>query len=121
MNASCWEDIIALILLKLGFIFSCVFITFGYFENVITEMPFGWRKLVDSDGKVTFHNETTDISTHSDPRLAFAIELDKSNTDIRYKFDASSTALEILHGIDLSNKVAVVTGSNTGIGSYIEY
>ena len=82
-------------------------------------MPFGWTRIVDSDGRVTFHNDITDITTHSDPRLAFAVEQDKSNLDIRYKFDASSTALEVLHGIDLSNKVAVVTGSNTGIGSYV--
>lgn len=32
------------------------------------------------------------------------------------KYNGFSQALEILHGIDLSNKVAIVTGANSGIG-----
>jgi len=32
------------------------------------------------------------------------------------KFDSSSTALQILHGRDLSGKVVVVTGGSGGIG-----
>lgn len=84
----------------------------NYFD---TDLPFGWQKIIDSEGKVMFHNESTDVNTHSDPRLAFAKELEKSR-DIRYKFDGSSTALQVLHGLDLSNKVAIITGANTGIG-----
>lgn len=40
---------------------------------------------------------------------------------LRQRFDGSSTALAVLHGRDLRNKVALVTGANTGIGknSYI--
>ncbi|KYM90378.1 WW domain-containing oxidoreductase [Atta colombica] len=35
---------------------------------------------------------------------------------IRQRFDGSSTALAVLHGRDLRNKVALITGANTGIG-----
>lgn len=35
---------------------------------------------------------------------------------MRQRFDGSSTALAVLHGRDLRNKVALVTGANAGIG-----
>ncbi len=34
----------------------------------------------------------------------------------RQRFDASSTALQVLHGLDLSGQVALVTGASSGIG-----
>lgn len=33
------------------------------------------------------------------------------------RFDGSSTALQVLHGRDLSGKIAVITGANCGIGN----
>lgn len=55
--------------------------------------------------------------TYIDPRLAFAVENPPTNIcEIRQRFDASSTAFHVLHGQDLSGKVAVITGANTGIG-----
>lgn len=49
--------------------------------------------------------------------MAFAVENIPTNIcEIRQRFDASSTAFNILHGQDLSGKVAVITGANTGIG-----
>lgn len=36
--------------------------------------------------------------------------------EIRQRFDANSTAFQVLHGQDLSGKVAVITGANAGIG-----
>ena len=49
--------------------------------------------------------------------MAFAIEDSALNVgEIRQKFDASTQALQVLHGRDLSGKIAVITGCNVGIG-----
>lgn len=81
-------------------------------------MPFGWEKCVDEEGKVYYKNKETNRTTYTDPRLAFAIEEKDHPDDFRQRFDGSSTALQVLHGRDLSGKVAIVTGANTGIGWY---
>lgn len=49
--------------------------------------------------------------------MAFAVENAPRNiSEIRQRFDANSTAFQVLHGQDLSGKVAVITGANAGIG-----
>ena len=55
-------------------------------------------------------------TTYTDPRLAFAEEVKNSPLDFRQKFDGSSTALQVLHGRDMSGKYVIVTGANSGIG-----
>lgn len=55
-------------------------------------------------------------TTYTDPRLAFAVEESKTINDLRQRFDSSSTGLQVLHGRDLTGRVAVVTGANSGIG-----
>lgn len=55
--------------------------------------------------------------TYTDPRLAFAVEdLPKNIGEVRQRYDSSTTALQVLHGKDLSGRLAIVTGSNAGIG-----
>lgn len=57
------------------------------------------------------------MTTYSDPRLAFAVEdADQIVGEVRQRFDASSTALQVLHGRDLKGKLAIITGANIGIG-----
>ena len=58
-------------------------------------------------------------TTYTDPRLAFAEEETKTLGDLRQRFDSSSTGVQVLHGRDLSGKVAVVTGANCGIGKLV--
>ncbi len=82
-------------------------------------MPFGWEKCVDDEGKVYYKNKENGRTTYTDPRLAFAIEEKEHPGDFRQRFDGSSTALQVLHGRDLSGKIAIVTGANTGIGMFL--
>jgi len=53
-------------------------------------------------------------STTSDPRLAFP--KDPKTKDTSQTFGHQSNALQILYGTDLSDKTAIVTGANSGIG-----
>ncbi|XP_041988525.1 WW domain-containing oxidoreductase-like [Aricia agestis] len=80
------------------------------------DLPFGWSKSVDENGKTLYvHNETGN-KTYIDPRLAFSKEEKKHANDFRQRFDGSTTAYQVLHGVDLSGKYALITGSNAGIG-----
>ncbi|XP_035232329.1 WW domain-containing oxidoreductase-like [Stegodyphus dumicola] len=72
--------------------------------------------MVGEDGLVYFVDHINQKTTYTDPRLAFAVEEKESPTDIRQRFDASTVALQILHGRDLGGKVAIITGANCGIG-----
>ncbi|XP_075974265.1 WW domain-containing oxidoreductase [Anticarsia gemmatalis] len=80
------------------------------------ELPFGWSKMLDEEGKTLYVQKDTGNKTYVDPRLAFAKEEKKHVHDFRQRFDGSSTAFQVLHGVDLSGKYAIVTGSNIGIG-----
>lgn len=73
---------------------------------------------MDEDGKIMFRNNNTGVETYTDPRIVFAKEEKENPLDIRQRFDHSTKALQILHGRDLSNYTAIVTGANTGIGEY---
>ncbi|KAL5277107.1 WWOX family protein [Megaselia abdita] len=89
----------------------------GKAKRVRGDLPFGWEKRNNESGKILYVNTTTGQETFTDPRLAFASEIPTKNiSDVRQRFDSGTTALQVLHGLDLSGKVAVVTGSNVGIG-----
>ncbi len=59
-------------------------------------------------------SEQTKRSTTTDPRLSFT--KDASTNDSSSIYGHQSNALQILYGMDLSTKTAIVTGANTGIG-----
>ncbi|EZA53638.1 hypothetical protein DMN91_005483 [Ooceraea biroi] len=80
------------------------------------ELPVGWERCISDDNKVLFIDHTNHTTTYTDPRLAFATEYREMSQPVRQRFDGSSTALAVLHGRDLRNKVALVTGANAGIG-----
>lgn len=87
-------------------------------KKVSGNLPLGWEKQVEeSTGKIIFIDHNNERTTYTDPRLAFAVEeIPQNISEVRQRFDASSTALQVLHGRDLSGKIAVITGCNTGIG-----
>lgn len=88
----------------------------GVKKTVSGDLPLGWEKSVDEDGKIMFRNNNTGVETYTDPRIVFAQEEKENPLDIRQRYDHSTKALQILHGRDLSNYTAIVTGANTGIG-----
>ncbi|XP_050695360.1 WW domain-containing oxidoreductase-like isoform X1 [Eriocheir sinensis] len=85
-------------------------------KKVTGELPFGWERQITEDGKVFFVDHINHKTTYTDPRLAFAVEESRSLGDLRQRFDSSTTGIQVLHGRDLTGKVAVVTGGSSGIG-----
>lgn len=60
-----------------------------------------------------FFSHINKRSTYFDPRQAFTVE----DVVIKPKrYDGNTAALDILQGRDLSDKVVVITGGNSGIG-----
>ncbi|KAK7066854.1 hypothetical protein SK128_006834 [Halocaridina rubra] len=85
-------------------------------KRVTGDLPYGWERQITEDSKVLFVDHVNETTTYTDPRLAFAVEETQSFSDLRQRFDSSSTALQVLHGKDLTGRVAVVTGANSGVG-----
>lgn len=84
-------------------------------KKVSGDLPFGWEKKVEDDGRILFVNAEKNVQSFTDPRLAFAQE-DQAVGPLRQRFDASTNAFSILHGRDLTGKVALITGCSVGIG-----
>ncbi|XP_042610258.1 WW domain-containing oxidoreductase-like [Cyprinus carpio] len=76
-------------------------------------LPYGWEQETDDKGQIFYSDHINKRTTYFDPRQAFTIE------DMQVKpkrYDGNTTALEVLHDCDLSDKVVVITGANSGIG-----
>jgi len=88
----------------------------GERKKLREELPFGWDRQILPDNKVVYVDLVNKKTTFTDPRLAFAKEKSGPDSKYRQKFDASSTARQVLHGRDLSGKMALVTGATGGLG-----
>ncbi|KAM9352200.1 WW domain-containing oxidoreductase [Symphorus nematophorus] len=77
------------------------------------DLPYGWEQETDEKGQIIYVDHINKRTTYFDPRQAFTVE------DVVVKpkrYDGNTAALEILQGRDLSDKVVLVTGGNSGIG-----
>ncbi|XP_048402228.1 WW domain-containing oxidoreductase isoform X2 [Stegostoma tigrinum] len=88
----------------------------GKKKRVAGDLPYGWERETDDNGQVYFVDHINKRTTYLDPRLAFTVEEASEKPNIRQRYDGNSAAMEILHGRDLSGKVVIVTGANSGIG-----
>ncbi|XP_069758193.1 WW domain-containing oxidoreductase isoform X8 [Narcine bancroftii] len=88
----------------------------GKKKRVAGDLPYGWEQETDENGQVYFVDHINKRTTYLDPRLAFTVEETSENPNVRQRYDGSSAAMEILQGRDLSGKVIIVTGANSGIG-----
>ncbi|KAJ8252696.1 hypothetical protein COCON_G00220080 [Conger conger] len=77
------------------------------------DLPYGWEQETDDKGQVFYVDHINKRTTYFDPRQAFTVE-DMQQKPKRY--DSNTTALDILQGRDLSDRVVVITGANSGIG-----
>ncbi|XP_013796615.2 WW domain-containing oxidoreductase isoform X2 [Apteryx mantelli] len=88
----------------------------GRRKRVAGDLPYGWEQETDESGQVYFVDHINKRTTYLDPRLAFTVEDNPVKPTTRQKYDGNSTAMEILQGRDLSGKVVIITGANSGIG-----
>lgn len=80
----------------------------GKRKRVAQRLPFGWER----SGDGAFVERASGRRSQTDPRLAFPVEEGAP----RQRFDASSTAMQVLHGRNLDGQTAVITGGSSGIG-----
>lgn len=89
----------------------------GKRKRVATELPYGWERKVDEQDRIFYVDHINHRTTYTDPRLAFSYDVDRRDMfNFRQRFDSSSTTDQVLEGRDLSGKVVIVTGANSGIG-----
>nr|XP_034973377.1 WW domain-containing oxidoreductase isoform X2 [Zootoca vivipara] len=88
----------------------------GKRKRVAGDLPYGWEQETDENGQVYFVDHINKRTTYLDPRLAFTVEDNPMKPNAKQKYDGNTTAMEILQGRDMSGKVVIVTGANSGIG-----
>nr|XP_057932298.1 WW domain-containing oxidoreductase isoform X3 [Doryrhamphus excisus] len=77
------------------------------------DLPYGWEQETNEKGQIVYVDHINKRTTYFDPRQVFTVE------DVMVKpkrYDGNTAALEILQGRDLSDKVVLITGGNSGIG-----
>ena len=76
--------------------------------------------LISDQLGIYFFSHINKKTTFTDPRLAFAYEEKKDGSGGIHgpKYDASSTAMQVVQDRDLTGQYAIITGANSGLGLY---
>ncbi|XP_056595588.1 WW domain-containing oxidoreductase [Triplophysa dalaica] len=85
----------------------------GQKKRCAGDLPYGWEQETDAKGQIYYTDHINKRTTYFDPRQAFTVE------DLQVKpkrYDGNTSALDVLQNLDLSDKVVVITGGNSGIG-----
>ncbi|XP_069461454.1 WW domain-containing oxidoreductase [Ambystoma mexicanum] len=93
----------------------------GKRKRVAGQLPYGWEQETDAGGQVFYVDHLNKRTTYLDPRLAFTVDeagpaQGAPGGGGRQRYDGNATAMEILQGLDLTGRVALVTGANAGLG-----
>ncbi|XP_055346837.1 WW domain-containing oxidoreductase-like isoform X2 [Paramacrobiotus metropolitanus] len=83
-------------------------------------LPFGSERIVVNSDEVLFVNHLQKSTSYLDPRLKFAVPVGEkliSMDELKQRFDANSTAEQVLSGLELTGKTFLVTGGTSGIGT----
>ncbi|KAA0724155.1 WW domain-containing oxidoreductase [Triplophysa tibetana] len=84
----------------------------GQKKRCAGDLPYGWEQETDTKGQIYYTDHINKRRTYFDPRQAFTVE------DLQVKpkrYDGNTSALDVLQNLDLSDKVVVITGGNSGI------
>ncbi|XP_064394863.1 WW domain-containing oxidoreductase-like [Halichondria panicea] len=97
--------------------------TNGYHYRVSPGLPYGWQKYRDDDNSLVYVDHFGQIRSHVDPRLFSKVVDDfpkrfgiQDYRSIRNSFSSLVRADKVLKDVDLSDKVVMITGGNSGIG-----
>ena len=69
----------------------------GRKKRVSEDMPFGWEQQIMPDNKIVYVDHHNKKTSFTDPRLAFAFEEKGRDEGFRQRFDASTTALQVIN------------------------
>jgi WW domain-containing oxidoreductase len=91
--------------------------------KVEKSLPYGWQKYTDDEGFIYFVDHLNQYSSAVDPRLLTDTVFDLSTTyhikrtnTVAVRFRPLVRAASVMEKIDLSQKTAIVTGGNSGLG-----
>ena len=96
----------------------------GKLKTVPPFLPYGWGRQQDQDGNSVYVEYLAQRAAYTDPRLLtdparkrYVLRVAKARgTFVQNSFTERTTAAEVVEGVDLTEKVAVVTGATSGLG-----
>ncbi|KAI6657590.1 WW domain-containing oxidoreductase isoform X1 [Oopsacas minuta] len=96
----------------------------GKIRSVTSFLPYGWGRQEDTEGNRIFVEYLAQRAAYTDPRLLtnphrkrYVLKIAKAQGRfVENSFTDRTTAAEVIEGVDMTGKVAIVTGSNSGIG-----